>query len=176
MISSRYTCSRNILRSGSRVAYENVNFITLRRVAVWSRVWYSVAFRGTFSTPPLIIRNFALQISTLGAKHRAIVDDPSVRWDHPNARNQSHCHSISLHEVILFQISSSVSWVWSTLTARLRICTCKYSCSIIGPAIDACSSHILVLVHIDFHIKEIIGNSLENQTPKTRCTDVSHHR
>ena len=75
---------------------------------------------------------------SLGAKRRAIVDDPPVRWDHPNARNQSRCHSI-LHEIILFQISSSVSWMWSTLTARLRICTCIPYCSIIGPAIDACA-------------------------------------
>ena len=34
--------------------------------------------------------------------------------------------------------------------------------------------HALVLVHIIFCLKEIIGNSLENQLIKTRCTDISY--
>ena len=34
--------------------------------------------------------------------------------------------------------------------------------------------HALVLVHIIFCLKKIVGNSLENQLIKTRCTDVSY--
>ena len=63
---------------------------------------------------------------------------PSARWDRPNARNRSHCRSISLREVILFQIfSSSIFWVWSTSIARLHIYICIPNCSIIGRAINA---------------------------------------
>jgi len=58
--------------------------------------------------------------------------DPSIHWDH-SAHNRSHCHSMSLREIISFQIFSSVSWVWSTSIVRLRI----LYCSIIGLAIDA---------------------------------------
>ena len=34
--------------------------------------------------------------------------------------------------------------------------------------------HALVLVHIVFRVEGIVGNSLENQLVKTRCTGVSY--
>ena len=42
----------------------------------------------------------------LGAKRRAIADDPLVHWDCPSACNRSRCRSASLREVIPFQIFS----------------------------------------------------------------------